>query len=62
MLALLFALAYADGWAVIALGAAFMFVVFGQVTVNDAMVANFAANGFSLKTVFADAAVHCMGD
>jgi hypothetical protein len=28
---------------VIALGAAFMFVVFGQVTVNDAMVANFVA-------------------
>ncbi|MCY1382017.1 hypothetical protein D9M69_699930 [compost metagenome] len=28
---------------VIALGAAFMFVVFGQVTVNDSMVANFVA-------------------
>ena len=40
---LLFGLAYVDGWAVIALGAAFMFVVFGQVTVNDAMVANFVA-------------------
>lgn len=40
---LLFGLAYVDGWAVIALGAAFMFVVFGQVTANDAMVANFVA-------------------
>ncbi|ANI58467.1 MFS transporter [Pseudomonas sp. GR 6-02] len=40
---LLFGLAYVDGWAVIVLGAAFMFVVFGQVTVNDAMVANFVA-------------------
>lgn len=40
---LLFGLAYADGPAVIVLGAAFMFVVFGQVTVNDAMVANFVA-------------------
>ncbi|AZC26175.1 MULTISPECIES: MFS transporter [Pseudomonas] len=40
---LLLGLAHADGWAVIALGAAFMFVVFGQVTVNDAMVANFVA-------------------
>lgn len=40
---LLVAMAYADGWAVIALGAAFMFAVFGQVTVNDAMVANFVA-------------------
>ena len=40
---LLFALAYGEGWGVIALGAAFMFVVFGQVTVNDAMVANFVA-------------------
>ncbi|WP_095051196.1 MFS transporter [Pseudomonas sp. Irchel s3b2] len=40
---LLFGLAYVEGWAVIALGAAFMFVVFGQVTVNDAMVANFVA-------------------
>lgn len=40
---LLFGLAYVDGWAVIAVGAAFMFVVFGQVTVNDSMVANFVA-------------------
>ena len=40
---LLSALAYGEGWGVIALGAAFMFVVFGQVTVNDAMVANFVA-------------------
>ena len=40
---LLFGLDYADGQAVIVLGAAFMFVVFGQVTVNDAMVANFVA-------------------
>lgn len=40
---LLFGLAYVEGWVVIALGAAFMFVVFGQVTVNDAMVANFVA-------------------
>ena len=40
---LLYALAYGEGWGVIALGAAFMFVVFGQVTVNDAMVANFVA-------------------
>ncbi|EQM66382.1 MFS transporter [Pseudomonas tohonis] len=40
---LLVAMAYADGWMVIALGAAFMFAVFGQVTVNDAMVANFVA-------------------
>ena len=40
---LLLGLAYVDGWAVIALGAAFMFVVFGQVTVNDAMVANFVS-------------------
>lgn len=40
---LLWALAYVDGWAVIVAGAAFMFVVFGQVTVNDAMVANFVA-------------------
>lgn len=40
---LLFGLAYVDGWAVIAPGAVFMFVVFGQVTVNDAMVANFVA-------------------
>jgi MFS family permease len=40
---LLFGLAYVDGWVVIVLGAAFMFVVFGQVTVNDAMVANFVA-------------------
>jgi len=39
----LFGLAYAEGWPVIVLGAAFMFVVFGQVTVNDAMVANFVA-------------------
>ncbi|MFK3792752.1 MFS transporter [Pseudomonas piscis] len=40
---LLLALAHAEGWSVIVLGAAFMFVVFGQVTVNDAMVANFVA-------------------
>jgi len=40
---LLFAMAYVEGSAVIVLGAAFMFVVFGQVTVNDAMVANFVA-------------------
>ncbi len=40
---LLLGLAYVDGWAVIALGATFMFVVFGQVTVNDAMVANFVS-------------------
>ncbi|AUG43031.1 MFS transporter [Pseudomonas chlororaphis] len=40
---LLFGLAEVEGWAVIGLGAAFMFVVFGQVTVNDAMVANFVA-------------------
>jgi MFS family permease len=40
---LLYAMAYVDGWAVIVLGAAFMFVVFGQVTVNDSMVANFVA-------------------
>lgn len=40
---LLFGLAYADGWPLILLGAGFMFVVFGQVTVNDAMVANFVA-------------------
>ncbi|MFJ3486417.1 MFS transporter [Pseudomonas sp. NPDC090202] len=39
----LLALAYADSWPVMLLGAAFMFVVFGQVTVNDAMVANFVA-------------------
>jgi predicted MFS family arabinose efflux permease len=40
---LLLAMAYVEGSAVIVLGAAFMFVVFGQVTVNDAMVANFVA-------------------
>jgi len=40
---LLLGLAYAQGWPVVLLGAAFMFVVFGQVTVNDAMVANFVA-------------------
>ncbi|WP_044873547.1 MFS transporter [Pseudomonas sp. LFM046] len=40
---LLLAMAWSDGWAVIPLGAAFMFVVFGQVTVNDSMVANFVA-------------------
>lgn len=40
---LLFGLAHAEGWWVIMLGAGFMFVVFGQVTVNDAMVANFVA-------------------
>lgn len=40
---LLLALAHAEGWSVIVLGAAFMFVVFGQVAVNDAMVANFVA-------------------
>ncbi|MBV6752698.1 MFS transporter [Pseudomonas chlororaphis] len=40
---LLFGLAYVDGLSVMVLGAALMFVVFGQVTVNDAMVANFVA-------------------
>lgn len=40
---LLFGLAYVDGWPLVLLGAGFMFVVFGQVTVNDAMVANFVA-------------------
>lgn len=40
---LLLAMAHSEGWSVILLGAAFMFVVFGQVTVNDAMVANFVA-------------------
>ncbi|GLZ86652.1 MFS transporter [Metapseudomonas resinovorans] len=40
---LLLAMAWTDGWVVILLGAAFMFVVFGQVTVNDSMVANFVA-------------------
>jgi len=40
---LLLAMADSQGWGVIVLGAAFMFVVFGQVTVNDAMVANFVA-------------------
>ncbi|OLF52274.1 MFS transporter [Pseudomonas chlororaphis] len=40
---LLFGLAQVEGWPLIVLGAAFMFVVFGQVTVNDAMVANFVA-------------------
>lgn len=40
---LLLGLAYVEGWPVMLLGAAFMFVVFGQVTVNDAMVANFVA-------------------
>lgn len=40
---LLLAMAWADGWVVILLGAAFMFAVFGQVTVNDSMVANFVA-------------------
>ncbi|WP_062386902.1 MFS transporter [Pseudomonas abietaniphila] len=39
----LFALAYVDSWPVMVLGAGFMFAVFGQVTVNDAMVANFVA-------------------
>lgn len=39
----LFGLAYAEGWPLILLGAGFMFVAFGQVTVNDAMVANFVA-------------------
>ncbi|MFK3796613.1 MFS transporter [Pseudomonas sp. NPDC088444] len=39
----LFALAYVDSWPVMLLGAGFMFVMFGQVTVNDAMVANFVA-------------------
>jgi MFS family permease len=39
----LFGLAYTDSWPVVLLGAGFMFVVFGQVTVNDAMVANFVA-------------------
>ncbi|NWE70115.1 MFS transporter [Pseudomonas gingeri] len=40
---LLFGLAQVDGLSVMVLGAALMFVVFGQVTVNDAMVANFVA-------------------
>lgn len=40
---LLVGLAQAEGWPLIVLGAAFMFLVFGQVTVNDAMVANFVA-------------------
>ncbi|MFV3303789.1 MFS transporter [Pseudomonas sp. NY15181] len=40
---LLVALAYAEGWPVAVVGALFMFAVFGQVTVNDAMVANFVA-------------------
>ncbi|NWA01287.1 MFS transporter [Pseudomonas gingeri] len=40
---LLFGLAHVDGLSVMVLGAALMFVVFGQVTVNDAMVANFVA-------------------
>ncbi|MDH4561868.1 MFS transporter [Pseudomonas sp. BN411] len=40
---LLLSMAWADGWVVILLGAAFMFAVFGQVTVNDSMVANFVA-------------------
>ncbi|AYF90196.1 MFS transporter [Pseudomonas sp. DY-1] len=40
---LLLAMAWFDGGVVILLGAAFMFVVFGQVTVNDSMVANFVA-------------------
>ncbi|KIH81893.1 MFS transporter [Pseudomonas batumici] len=40
---LLFGLAYVDGLSVMVLGAALMFVVFGQVTVNDAMVAHFVA-------------------
>ncbi|KAF0861713.1 MFS transporter [Pseudomonas sp. LD120] len=40
---LLLVMAHAEGWSVIVWGAAFMFVVFGQVTVNDAMVANFVA-------------------
>lgn len=40
---LLVALAYAEGGTVIVFGALFMFVVFGQVTVNDTMVANFVA-------------------
>ncbi|MCY1522391.1 phosphoglycerate transporter family protein [compost metagenome] len=40
---LLLALAYVEGWPVIVCGALFMFAVFGQVTVNDAMVANFVA-------------------
>ncbi|MNP11950.1 regulatory protein UhpC [compost metagenome] len=40
---LLLAMAWSDGWVVIPLGAAFMFAVFGQVTVNDSMVANFVA-------------------
>ncbi|AMB86819.1 MFS transporter [Pseudomonas agarici] len=40
---LLFGLAHVDGLSVTVLGAALMFVVFGQVTVNDAMVANFVA-------------------
>ena len=40
---LLVGMAYTEGWPLIVLGAAFMFAVFGQVTVNDAMVANFVA-------------------
>ncbi|MDH4569370.1 MFS transporter [Pseudomonas sp. BN414] len=49
---LLLAMAWADGWVVILLGAAFMFVVFGQVTVNDSMVANFVAQQWQAR-VFA---------
>ncbi|AGI25889.1 putative major facilitator superfamily transporter [Pseudomonas sp. ATCC 13867] len=40
---LLVALAYVSGWPLAVVGALFMFAVFGQVTVNDAMVANFVA-------------------
>lgn len=40
---LLLALAYGHGSAVVLFGALFMFAVFGQVTVNDAMVAHFVA-------------------
>ncbi len=40
---LLLALAYGHGSAVVLFGVLFMFAVFGQVTVNDAMVAHFVA-------------------
>lgn len=40
---LLLALTQAEGWGLVAAGAGLMFAVFGQVTVNDAMVAQFVA-------------------
>lgn len=40
---LLVGMAYAEGWPLIALGAGLMFAIFGQVTVNDGMVANLVA-------------------